>query len=148
MRFTVPTSLLGAFAVSFFISCNASSTATQPPLFTNATGSPISVPDGPSNVLIADMNSDRKPDLVVACGRSHSVLVLPGKGDGQFGEPLSKTIIPAPPGEIALGDLNGDGKSDVAVAWRLAIGDLNGDNRIDVVTNNAESNNLSVLLGT
>ncbi|HJP92104.1 MAG TPA: VCBS repeat-containing protein [Pyrinomonadaceae bacterium] len=109
-------SLLGAFAMSFFISCNASSTATQASLFTNATGSPISVPDGPGNVLIADMNSDRKLDLVVACGRSRNVLVLPGKGNGQFGEPLSKTTIPDPPSEIALGDLNGDGKPDVAVA--------------------------------
>ncbi|HKN82825.1 MAG TPA: VCBS repeat-containing protein [Pyrinomonadaceae bacterium] len=116
MRFTFTTSLLVALGMSFFISCNATSTATQPSLFTNAPGSPISVPDGPSNVALGDMNSDRKPDLVVACGRAHSILVLPGKGDGQFGAPLSKTSLSDSPGEIALADLNGDGNLDLAVA--------------------------------
>ena len=83
-------------------------------MFTNATGSPIAVPGGPDNVLIGDMNNDRKPDLIVAGGRARTLLVLPGKGDGQFGAPL-QTTVPDPPGEMALGDVNGDGKLDVAV---------------------------------
>ena len=106
------------FAVLFVASCsagNASSTVTQKPLFVNAPGSPISVANGPGNVLIADMNNDRKLDLIVACGSSSSILVLPGKNDGQFGAPLT-TIVPDKPGEIAVGDLNGDGKLDVAVS--------------------------------
>jgi FG-GAP-like repeat len=122
MRFSFTTSLLVAFGMSFFISCSATSTATQPSLFTNAPSSPILVPDGPGNVALGDMNSDGKPDLVVACGRARSILVLPGKGDGQFGAPLSKTSLPDSPGEIALGDLNGDGKLDLAVATHDSYG--------------------------
>jgi hypothetical protein len=61
------------------------------------------------------MNNDRKPDLVVALGRTRSIIVLEGKGNGQFGAALSTTTLTDPPHEIALGDLNGDGKLDVAV---------------------------------
>ncbi len=93
-----------------------SSTTTQPSLFTNAPGSPIAVPAGPGNVLIGDLNNDRKLDLVVASGQARKVLVLAGKGDGQFGAPLSQTTVPDSPGEMALGDVNGDSKLDVAVA--------------------------------
>jgi hypothetical protein len=105
-------------ASSFFVACpsgNAPSNASQQPLFANAPGSPVSVQGGPGNVLIGDMNNDRKLDLVVACARARSITVLEGKGNGQFGATLSNTTIAEAPGEIALGDLNGDGKLDVAV---------------------------------
>ena len=109
--------LLAALWASFFVSCpsgNAPSNASQQPLFANAPGSPVSVQGGPGNVLIGDMNNDRKLDLVVACARS--ITVLEGKGNGQFGATLSNTTVAEAPGEIALGDLNGDGKLDVAVS--------------------------------
>ena len=99
---------------AFFISC--ASNAAQQSLFVNAPGSPVSVQGGPSNVLIGDMNNDRKLDLVVTCGRARSITVLEGKGNGQFGGPLSNTTLAEAPGEIAIGDLNGDGKLDVAVS--------------------------------
>ena len=98
-----------------FISCTPSS-ASQEPLFTHAQGSPVSVPCGPSNILLGDMNNDRKLDLIVACARARSIIVLEGKGNGQFGAALSNTIVADPPHEIAAGDVNGDGKLDVAVA--------------------------------
>jgi len=66
--------------------------------------------------LIGDMNNDRKPDLVVALGRDRSIIVLEGKGNGQFGAALSNTTVADSPGDMALGDLNGDGKLDVAVS--------------------------------
>lgn len=109
---------LAAFSIFFFVSCNSgneSSTATQNSLFTNAPGSPVSVPNGPGNVLAGDMNSDRKPDVIVACSSVRRILVLPGKGDGHFGAPLSETTVPDNPTEMAVGDLNDDGKLDVAV---------------------------------
>jgi VCBS repeat protein len=122
-------------ASSHFISCpsgNIPSNASQQPLFTNAQGSPVAVQGGPGNVLIGDMNNDRKPDLVVALGRARSITVLEGKGNGQFGAALSNTTVADAPGEMALGDLNGDGKLDVAVSSHdsygvaLLIGDGKG----------------------
>jgi hypothetical protein len=117
-RFGRLTLLLIASWTSFFISCppaNTASNASQQPLFTNAPGSPVAVQGGPSNVLIGDMNNDRKLDLVVTIGRARVIKVLEGKGNGQFGAALSTTTLAEPPGEMALADLNSDGKLDVAI---------------------------------
>ena len=111
---------------------NANSIEPQQALFTPAAGSPISVPGGASNVLIGDMNNDKKLDLVVANPKSRSVAVLLGKGDGQFAVPTGSTSIPHPPHELAIGDVNLDGKLDLAVATHdsygvmLYLGDGNG----------------------
>lgn len=117
--------LLTASWTAFFISCpsgEAPSIASQQSLFAHAPGSPVAVEGGASNILIADMNNDRKPDLVVASGRARSVTVLEGKGNGQFGAALSNTILATPPHEIAAGDVNGDGKLDLAVATHDSYG--------------------------
>ena len=106
-------------AASWTFSCpsgNTPSSASQQQLFATAPGSPVNVQCGPGNVVIGDMNNDRKLDLVVTCARARLITVLEGKGDGQFGAALSNTTVADAPGEIALGDLNGDGKLDVAVA--------------------------------
>lgn len=106
-------------AASWTIACPSSNTpsnTSQQSLFANAPGSPVSVEGGPGNILIGDMNNDRKLDLVVACTRTRSITILEGKGNGQFGAALSNTTLAEPPNEIAVGDVNGDGKLDVAVA--------------------------------
>jgi len=101
-------------------------------LFTQAPGSPISIAGGPGNVVIGDLNNDKKLDLVVTSGRSRSIAVLLGKGDGQFAAPTSTKTVSEPPGEIALGDVNLDGKLDLATATHdsygvsLFLGDGNG----------------------
>jgi hypothetical protein len=103
-------------ATSIFMSCppgDAPSNASQQPLFANAP--PVAVEGGPGNVLIGDMNSDRKPDLVVSLTRARGIVVLEGKGEGRFGKALSNTTLKDAPGEMAVGDFNGDGKLDVAV---------------------------------
>lgn len=123
----------------FFTSCQSGSangtaadTQAQQSLFTQAPGSPISLADAPGNVVLGDMNNDKKLDLVVACGKSRSIMVLAGKGDGQFSPPISTTTVPDSPGEIALGDVNGDNKLDVAIATHdsygvmLLLGDAKG----------------------
>jgi hypothetical protein len=108
--------LLAACWISLFISCQSGNSSSQQPLFANAPGSPVAVQGGPGNILIGDMNNDRKLDLVVACATARSITVLEGKGNGQFGATLSNTTLAEPPGEIALGDFNNDGKLDLAVA--------------------------------
>jgi VCBS repeat protein len=117
-HFGLLTLLLTATGTAFFISCpsgNAPSNAAQQSWFTNAQGSPLSVQGSPGNILIGDMNSDRKLDLVVALARTPSIAVIEGKGNGQFGASLSTTTVADAPGDMAIGDLNGDGKLDVAV---------------------------------
>lgn len=119
---TLPASvsrLILLLAASLFVSCPAGevpSNASQQRLFANAPGAPVAVQGGPGNVLVGDMNNDRKVDLIVACTRARSISVIEGKGNGQFGAALSNTTLAEAPGEMALGDLNGDGKLDVAVA--------------------------------
>ena len=117
-RFGRVTLLLAASWTSFFISCpsgNTPSNASQQPLFANAQGSPVTVQGGAGNILIGDMNNDRKLDLIVALARAPAITVLEGKGNGQFGAVLSNTSLAEAPGDMAAGDLNGDGKLDVAI---------------------------------
>ena len=138
--------LLLSFGVSLLLfngckSGNAKDTGdqSQQSFFTAAAGSPISVSCGPGTVVIGDMNNDKKPDLVVACGKNKSILVLPGKGDGQFGAAVSTTTVPDSPGEVSLGDVNGDGKLDVAITSHdsygvvLLLGD--GESRLALAPN-------------
>jgi len=119
MASIIKTPTIPLLLAAFFISCPSGSTpssASQQPLFANAPGSPVPVQGGPGNVLIGDMNNDRKLDLVVASAQARSITVIEGKGNGQFGAVLSNTTVADAPGEMAIGDLNGDGKLDVALA--------------------------------
>jgi hypothetical protein len=107
------------------ISCQsgvASNAEPQQSLFTPAAGSPISVATGPGNVIIGDVNNDKKPDLVVTSGRNHSISILLGKGNGQFAAAASSINLPFPPTELALGDVNLDGKLDVAAGTHNSYG--------------------------
>jgi len=108
-----------------FNSCqtgNANNAEPQQSLFTPAAGSPISVPPGPGNVIIGDVNKDKNPDLLVACGKSRSITILLGKGNGQFVAAANPINMPHPPTEVAVGDVDRDGNLDVAAGTHDSYG--------------------------
>jgi hypothetical protein len=92
------------------------------------------------SLVVADVNNDGKPDLVLvnvcaannaACGTrtdGSEVAILLGNGDGTF--QTAKTYNPG-----------GSGSSSIAVA------DVNGDGNPDLVVTNGNSNSFAVLLG-
>jgi hypothetical protein len=125
-------------------------------------------------VAVADVNGDRKPDLVVAnlCASSSdcnngSVSVLLGNGDGTFQTALTYGVGNQPM-SVVVADVNGDGKPDLVVtnysdgevsvllgngdgtfqtlvsyssggsntAYSVAVGDLNRDGKPDLVVTN------------
>jgi hypothetical protein len=61
----------------------------------------------------ADFNGDGRIDLLVST-TDGSVAVLPGRGDGTFGAPITSPA-GGPVLDIVAGDLNGDDKTDVMV---------------------------------
>lgn len=111
-----------------------------------------------SQVVVADVNRDGKPDLLVA--NESSVAVLLGNGDGTF-QAATVTNTPAALdsgfGSLAVADFNGDGKLDVvsgpvgvllvgngdgtfqspmelgAAGSPIAVADLNNDGKPDLV---------------
>src|SRR6266516_7644130 len=115
----------------------------------------------PRAVAIADLNGDRRPDLVTANGSADTVSVLLNRGSGRF-RPRREYLVARDAWALAVGDLNGDRHPDVAVAtpgggsvsvllnrgdgtfapkhdvqighsaWSIALGDLNGDGRQDL----------------
>ena len=83
----------------------------------------------PGAVLLADLNGDGIPDLIVANSGGNNVLVYPGLGNGQFGPPINGTE-GFPVGTDPTG---------------LAVADLNG--QPDLLVADTGSNDVSVLLG-
>jgi hypothetical protein len=67
-------------------------------------------------LVVADLNGDGHPDVVVANSWSNSVSVLMGNGDGTFRTPVVYSSGGLFSDSIAVGDLNGDGKPDLVVA--------------------------------
>lgn len=95
--------------------------------FHDAAGSPFAAGDGSWYIVTADLNHDRKLDLVVSnvygtgpFGLGTSVSVFLGNGDGGFaeapGSPLTAGLVPY---GIAVADLNRDGSPDLAIAGQF-----------------------------
>ena len=83
---------------------------------------------GPIWVVIADVNGDRKLDILLANQSRNSVGVLLGNGDGTF-QPV----------------MNFDTGGNFAES--IAVGDFNGDGKLDVAVAHFKTNNVTVLLG-
>jgi hypothetical protein len=102
----------------------------------------------PGSVVVADVNGDGKPDLIVDnWGRFNfitgtfvtngNVSVLLGKGDGTFGPPqtFDRNTYPV---SVAVADVNGDGKPDLVV--------LN-EGTFNPTTGNFDNRGIQILLG-
>ncbi len=104
--------------------------------FVAAAGSPVAVGPGPAKVVVADMNGDGNPDIVLTCGgttqgkpdpKKGFVAVLVGDGRGVFKS--AQPLIP-----IGMGGL------------KTAVGDLNNDKRPDIVVIAHDSYDVTILL--
>jgi hypothetical protein len=94
------------------------------PQFAAADGSPVAVGPMAQKILVADMNGDGNPDIVLTCGGTIQGKSDPKKGfvavllgDGRGGVKLAQPLIPigADGLKAAVGDLNGDKRPDIVV---------------------------------
>jgi hypothetical protein len=95
--------------------------------FAETSSSPLDFGGGVFQMVLADVNRDRKPDVLAASGSG--VRVMLGDGRGGF------NAAPHSPFVTGRG------------TWRVATADFNGDGKADVATTNFESNAVGVLLG-
>jgi hypothetical protein len=91
-------------------------------------------------VAVADLNGDRKLDLVAAHGSDDGdlrglrlVSVLMGRGDGRF-KPSHAYPTGRPGDELG--------------AWSIAVGDVTGDGKPDIATGNPGAKSVSVLVNS
>src|SRR2546422_5363198 len=86
--------------------------------FSQASGSPFSAGQNPTDIAIGDFNGDGNLDVAIANHGVKLVTVLLGNGKGQFsfapGSPFNVESNPHPHG-IAVADFNGDQKLDIAI---------------------------------
>ena len=80
---------------------------------------------GPWSVTVVDVNSDNKPDIVIANYGSNNVGVLLNRGNSTFNAQTTYST--------------GSGPRSVAIV------DVNSDNKPDIVVANYGTNNVSVL---
>jgi trimeric autotransporter adhesin len=109
---------------------------TAGPQFAAAAGSPVAVGPMAQKILVADLNGDGNPDIVLTCGgttqgkpdpKKGFVAVLAGDGRGAF--KAAQPLIP----------IGADG-------LKAAVGDVNGDKRPDIVVIAHDSYSVTILL--
>jgi hypothetical protein len=76
-------------------------------------GATYTLPVTPSNMAVADVNNDGKPDVVIVS--TSGVYVLLNNGDGTLASAKLIDSTPTTAAVAAIADLNGDGKPDLVV---------------------------------
>lgn len=94
---------------------------------------------GGGSLAVADVNGDKKPDILVTNGCTFDncppaqIGVLLGNGDGTFKRSVHYAAKGWSAGQIAVADLNGDGKPDVVLGACGAINCFNADGVVTVL---------------
>jgi Flp pilus assembly secretin CpaC len=100
--------------------------------FKAATGSPITVGQQPSSIVVGDFNADGNQDFVVTNFKDNTFSLFLGNGDGTFkqaaGSPFTLPTTATGPIAMSSGDFNSDGNLDLGIV-------------------NQTTNNVAVLLG-
>ena len=94
------------------------------------TQDPVFYPEG---IVAADFNGDGLVDLATTNSRTNDVSVFINQGNGQFAAEQRFAI--------------GDAQNPATQPDSIVVGDFNRDGRLDLATSNADSNNVSILLG-
>ena len=89
--------------------------------FSPAPGSPFPCGKNPNDIVVADMNADGNPDILIANTGTPYITILLGDGRGGFTpaphSPFATTVRPHVHG-VAVGDFMGDGKPSVVTdSW-------------------------------
>ena len=97
----------------------------------------------PEGVVVADVNLDHKPDLVIANEEGPVffgglVAILLGNGDGTFQPPVIYDSSAGDAWSIAVGDLNQDGKPDVIVANLCDLSSCSEHGKVSVLLGNGD----------
>jgi hypothetical protein len=94
-------------------------------------GSPVPLrTTSPGFVAVADVNGDRKPDLVTTHLERRELTVLIGDGKGGFKETTGSPFdLGRNSWQFAVADIDGDGKADVAAAVGDGVQVMLGDGR-------------------
>jgi predicted outer membrane repeat protein len=70
-------------------------------------------------LLVADVNGDGFPDIIVGDGAADRIAVLLNQGNGTFGAPIYTSLGDLSPTNLAVADINKDGKADlIAVGFK------------------------------
>ncbi|MDR3752348.1 MAG: FG-GAP-like repeat-containing protein [Terracidiphilus sp.] len=98
--------------------CSSAGTATiflANPDGTYQAASTVPLGNGPVSVALADLNGDKKLDLLALNRIDKTLMVLPGSGNGTFGAGKVYNLAENP-SAFYVGDFNKDGIPDVAIA--------------------------------
>src|SRR5262249_37843971 len=82
--------------------------------FRTAPSSPFTVEDVPGSLVVADINRDRRLDLIIANNGSKDVSVLLGSGGGSF-QTQRTFAAGSDPSAVAVEDVNRDGRLDLII---------------------------------